>query len=77
VYVKAVWNQKSSSLRDSLSKEGSRKFFQAFSEIALSANTQYQFLQLVVQLPEETQDKIEETKLARPKATCDPLTLLG
>jgi ParB family transcriptional regulator, chromosome partitioning protein len=77
--VKYLWNlasnsSKSQTLNKSIRRESAEanitdEFMHAFKEIALSGNTQYQFLQLIVQLPQETQNKIEETGLTRQKAT--------
>lgn len=45
------------------------EFLEVFKSIALSANTQYQLLQLVTELPKTTQEKIEENELNKAKAT--------
>ena len=44
------------------------EFLEVFRQIPISAIRQYQLLQLVTQLSEPVQDKIEETKLTRDKS---------
>ena len=44
------------------------EFLETFNQIPLGANRQYQLLQLVTQLPEQVQQKVEETNLTSEKA---------
>jgi hypothetical protein len=54
---------------NNLTEEKYSEFIKAFNEIAISANNQYQSLQLICKLTEPVQEKIEETKLPQRKAT--------
>lgn len=75
--VKHYWNSGAENNKSDLARVGSKienkekeaDFIDAFLEISSSSNLQYQLLQLVTQLPEPTQQVLEDTpKLSLGKA---------
>lgn len=62
-------NSNSNSNDEVVKIKATPEFLEAFKQIGLSANKQYQYLQLITQIPEKVQDVVEKLNLPSHKAT--------